>query len=137
MNEMFSKPLGKATVQEIHLELIRRTDFNAFRGEFIVASLLAHRDLWEAVLLDRLGFSRMGRLPAGGLVKLRDLSDNLWNADTLYILTPDAQSAQKFAKLIEAEDWGGEVIVRTDQQEIDDALGSGRETRAVIKIWWD
>src|SRR5436305_1571424 len=51
MNE--SVLLRDATVQEIQLELIRRTRFNAFDGERVLASLLEHRDLWLAVLLDR------------------------------------------------------------------------------------
>jgi len=47
--------LRDASVQDIQLELIRRTSFNAMRGERVVASLLRHRDLWKAVLLDRQG----------------------------------------------------------------------------------
>ena len=37
--------LRHATVQDIQLELLRRTKFNALDGERIVASLLKHRDL--------------------------------------------------------------------------------------------
>src|SRR5437868_14873092 len=47
--------LRDATVQEIQLELIRRTRFNAFDGERIYASLMKHRAYWQAVLLDRPG----------------------------------------------------------------------------------
>ena len=47
--------LREATVQEIQLELIRRTKFNAFDGERIHASLMKHRTYWQAVLLDRRG----------------------------------------------------------------------------------
>ena len=54
------------------------------------ASLLRHRDLWLAALLDRPGvanYAEPGRLLISGLIKLRDLSDNFWNADTLFVLT--------------------------------------------------
>jgi hypothetical protein len=47
--------LREATVQEIQLELLRRTCFNALDGERVRASLLKHRDLWLAALLDRPG----------------------------------------------------------------------------------
>src|SRR5437764_5972271 len=95
--------LAEATVQDIQLELIRRTRFNGADGERVIASLMAHRYLWEAVLLDRLGVSRPGRLPAAGLIKLRDLPDNIWNADTLYILTPDEATARKIVEICEKD----------------------------------
>jgi hypothetical protein len=53
MNETPSP--GDATVQGIQFELIRRTKFNAFDGERVEGSLLRHRELWMAVLLDRQG----------------------------------------------------------------------------------
>jgi hypothetical protein len=84
MSESIS--LRDATVQDIQLELIRRTRFNDFDGEKVCASLLRHRDLWRAALLDRPGVPNYAEptiLLAGGLIKLRDLSDDIWNADTL------------------------------------------------------
>ena len=51
MNESLS--LRDATVQDIQLELLRRTQFDAIDGERVFASLLRHRDLWLAVLLDQ------------------------------------------------------------------------------------
>src|SRR5437764_284351 len=73
-------PLTEASVQEIQLELIRRWRFNQFDGPKVVASLRAHRKLWRAVLMDRLGFiSRDGH--HWGLIKLRDLPGNTWNVD--------------------------------------------------------
>src|SRR6266699_1941011 len=39
-----SIPLATATVQDIHLELIRRSEHNAFHGERVLADLLAHRN---------------------------------------------------------------------------------------------
>ena len=41
--------LRDASAQEIQLELIRRTSFNALDGEKVHASLLAHRDLESLV----------------------------------------------------------------------------------------
>ena len=94
MNESIS--LRDASVQEIQLELLRRTSFNALDGEKVYSSLLQHRDLWQAALLDRPGvpnYAEPGFLLMGGLIKLRDLPDNFRNADTLFIQTPTRQAA--------------------------------------------
>jgi hypothetical protein len=133
--------LREATVQEIQLELIRRTKFNAFDGEQIYASLMKHRTHWQAVLLDRPGvanYQKPGRLLTAGLIKLRDLDDNIWNADQLFILTAKREQAMQLARIIEEEDWGGEKpIVYHNQEEIDSTLGVGREEYGLLSIWWD
>jgi hypothetical protein len=42
------------------------------------------------------------------------------------------------ARIIEEEDWGGEKpIVYDDQEEIDSALGVGRQEYGLLSIWWD
>lgn len=137
MDQLFQKPLAEATVQEIQLELIRRTSFNAFNGERVVKWLLAHRELWEAVYMDRLALMRVRRVPAAGLIKLRDLPDNYWNVDTLYILAPNADVARQMAVAIETEDWGGLVRVLDEREEVDDAMGGAEENVAIVSVWWD
>jgi hypothetical protein len=133
--------LRQATVQEIQLELIRRTKFNAFNGERVYASLMKHRAYWQAVLLDRPGlanYQKPGGLLMMGLIKLRDLDDNIWNADHLFILTARREQAVELARIIEDEDWGGErPIVHDNQEEIDNALGVGRQEYGLLSIWWD
>lgn len=129
--------LADAAIQEIQLELIRRTRFNSCDGEQIARSLLANRALWEAVYMDRVGVVRAGRLPAMALIKLRDMPANIWNVDTLYVLTPDAKSAHALADIARIEDWGGEVSVRDNGDEVDDALGGAEDGQAIVKIWWD
>jgi hypothetical protein len=129
--------LTEATVQEIQIELIRRTDFNVFHGERVVAALTAHRDLWEAAMMDRICFSNPGRLPTAGLIKLRDLSSNYWNVDTLYILCPDAASARQLADIAETEDWGGMVQVHDNEEEVESALGGTGRPYAIVSVWWD
>jgi hypothetical protein len=66
--------LREATVQEIQLELIRRTKFNAFDGERIYTSLIKHRAYWQAVLLDRPGlanYQKPRHLLMSGLINAR------------------------------------------------------------------
>ncbi|HWG44025.1 MAG TPA: hypothetical protein VN688_14700 [Gemmataceae bacterium] len=139
MNE--SLLLREATLQEIQLELICRTRFNAFDGERIYASLMKHRAYWKAVLLDRPGlanYQKPGRLLISSLIKLRDLEDNLWHTDQLFILTAKREQAVQLARLIEEEDWGGETPIMYDnQEEIDSALGVGRQEYGLLSIWWD
>jgi len=135
-----SLSLRDAKVQDIQLELLRRTKFNAMNGEQVAASLLRHRELWLAALLDRPGvpdFSRPGRLLMSGLIKLRDLPDDLWNADTLFVLTETWQQARELARIAEAEEWAGEVYVYGNQQEIDQVLGTGRNEYGLLRVWWD
>lgn len=130
-------PLGEATAQDIQLELIRRWQFNTFDGPAIAARLFEHRELWESVMMDRLALSGYGNLPAMGLIKLRDLPYNEWNVDTLYLLAPDKETAKKLVELMDFEESGGMVSVYDDPKDVDHALGSGRETRAVVAVWWD
>ena len=133
--------LREASVQDIQLELIRRSRFNAFDGEQIYAGLMKHRAYWQAVLLDRPGlanYQKTRQLLMMGLIKLRDLDDNLWNADQLFILTAKREQAVQLARIIEEEDWGGEKpIVYDDQEETDSALGVGRQEFGLLSIWWD
>ncbi len=134
---ILKKLLPEATAQEIQLELIRRTQYNALDGESVAASLLAHRKLWQAVMIDRIGISRPGKLPAIGLIKLRDLDDNLWNADTIYILCSNKKNAKALAKIFNMDDWGGMVQIHDDPDDVDSALGGADPGQAVVSIWWD
>lgn len=127
--------LREATIQEIQLELIRRTQFNAFDGNRVAAALRSNRHLWKAVMMDSIGISQPGRLPMGGLIKLRDLPENFWNVDTLYVLSQDRASAHQLAEM--AEDWGGMVQIFERRDEVESALGGSGIPSVIVSIWWD
>ena len=134
-----SQSLREASAQDIQLELLRRSCWNALDGERVYASLMEHRALWLAALLDRPGvanYARPGLLLMCGMIKLRDLPDNFWNADTLYILTETPAQALELARIVEEEDWGGEVVVYKDQEDIGRALGTSEEY-GLLSVWWD
>jgi hypothetical protein len=134
-----SPSLREASVQDIQLELLRRSCWNALDGQRVYDSLMGHRALWLAALLDRPGIANYANpslLLMAGLIKLRDLPDDVWNADTLYILTETPAQARELARIIEAEDWGGEVVVYKNQEEIDRALGTSEEF-GLLSVWWD
>jgi hypothetical protein len=136
-----SPPLRSATVQEIQLELIRRTRFNQLDGEKIHASLMAHRDLWQAVLLDRVGLpdkEDLRLLHFSGLIKLRDLPCNRWNADSLFIMTKDHEQAGQWPRIAEEGAWNADdAHVYEDQKEIDRALGIYTMNNGLVEFWWD
>ena len=132
--------LRDATVQDIRLELIRRTRFNSFKGEVICALLAKYRDHWQAVVFDNSGvpnYRNPGQLPIGGLIKLRDLQDNIWNVDGLYVLTHTPEQARVLAEAFEESGTGAMPIVYDNQEEIDMALGIMRQTCGLLKVWWD
>src|SRR5262245_3645231 len=135
-----SLTLRDASVQEIQLELIRRTRFNAFDGERVVASLLKHRSLWTATLLDRPGESPpygSALLLIDGLIKLRDLPDSIWNADTLYILTPSPGTARELGQRLEGDDLGGDIVVYENPEETGAAIGAIGHEYGLLTVWWD
>ena len=92
---------------------------------------MQHRDLWEAVMMDRLAISHPGSLPTMGLMKLRDFPKDEWNVDTLYILTRSAAEAERLAEILNKRQWGGMVDVYTDSEELDYANMSDEELRRI------
>ena len=128
-----SVPLTTATIQDIHLELIRRSEHNAFHGDRVLADLLIHRQDWQAVLFDTYGLATDRGLPAR-LLKLRDMAANDYNADTLYILAVDAAAAQRLGALAEA--WGAEPRIYS-QEDTERALGTSCTNERLVQMWWD
>ncbi len=132
--------LRDATVQDIQLELIRRTRFNSFDGEVVCALLTRYRDHWRAVLFDRpgiLNYKERSRVLTGGLIQLRDLGDNIWNVDTLFVLTHTPEQARELETAFEESGTGAMPYVLDNMDETDMALGTGREVYGLLKVWWD
>ena len=136
-SEIMSTPLGKASIQEIQIELIRRRHFHAFDGQRVADCLMRHRNLWEAVMMDRLAISHPGSLPTLGLMKLRELPTDKWNVDTLYILARSKEDAEKLAEILNRRQWGGMVDLHADLEEVDNAIGGAKPGQAIVAIWWD
>lgn len=130
--------LREATVQDIQLELIRRHRFNMFDGQKVYNFLMAHRHLWLGAVMDRFGY--MTKDDTGiiwGLIKLRDLPGNIWNVDTLMVMTPSAETARELARLIDEADLGGEEAVVHSNDKACAALGSYPCNRGLVSVWWD
>jgi hypothetical protein len=63
---------------------------------------------------------------------LRVPNSREWHPKSRY----DSQ-ARELARLAEEENWAGEVYVYENQDEIDRALGTGRDEYGLLSIWWD
>ena len=110
------------SIQDINLELIRRASFNEFDGEKVVNALNANKELWESAYMTRFD-----------LIPLRDMSNNSWNIDTLYILAKKGQTA----KLISlAKQWSADEVDLLPALEANHLLGGGG-AKDVIRVWWD
>lgn len=130
-----SPSLAEASVQDIQLALIGRTQFNALDGRRVAEDLLAHREWWEAVLMDTYGLASSHGIPGAGLIKLRDLRHNIWNVDTLYILAADERSARRLAEL--GEQWLADSVIVYDTEETAKALGGCHGQGCLVTMWWD
>jgi hypothetical protein len=132
------QPLREATVQDIQLELIRRHRYNEFDGQRVYDFLIKHRDLWQAVIMDRLGYVMKDDTGANwGLIKLRDLPANRWNVDTLIVMTDSIGTAEQLARLLDEADLGGEKAVVEDPDKTCAALGMYPCGHGLVSVWWD
>ena len=133
-----AKRLADATVQEIQLELFRRSVAAQFDVDQFIAILLDNRHLWRGAVIDGLGVNEGGsRLQPSSLIKLRDIDDNFWNADTLYLLCPNRAAAEKLVTKLPMERFAGMPSIEDDPQIIDRALGGGNDGLVVLRFWWD
>jgi len=91
-NKRLPEALSKYTLQQLQLELLRRS-----KGNEIVAWLLEHHSLWTAVILDEIELAgyQMSDCRVPNLDKLLSTAFNHWSADYLYILTPDRRWAEQ------------------------------------------
>ena len=101
-----------ASLQDIQLELIRRSSFNKLNGPQVVADLEKHQDLWRSALIDR---------PSGVDITLRDLPENAWNVDTLFILST-GKDDEKLELL--AKSWRRDEV-------------NWIEGKRILSVWWD
>ena len=115
------------TAQELQFELMKIASFNEFDGNQVVKNLQAHPELWKGAVMD------------GTNVKLRDISDNYWNVDTLLITSKPGKEDELEAL---AKTWGADEVDWMSATESAQELGSWNpETRTnqkqILRIWWD
>lgn len=108
------------TMQELMFKIIERASFNGFDGQKTVKFLRRNKSLWRGVTMGNDDY-----------YTLRDIEDDIWNADTLKILCV-AGKEQELKKKVKASLSPDEISIESLN---DDAFG-GRESK-VIRAWWD
>ena len=113
-------------VQELQFELMKLASFNEFDGDMVVEDLKAHSDLWKGVIMDREGYVEKPHCVSLTLdfIKLRDIEDDYWNIDTIFIKPVEGKEKQLEAI---AKKWGADEV---DWIEKTDA---GK----VLRVWFD
>ena len=132
------KRLRDATVQEIQLELFRRSVASELDVDRFIAVLLANCHLWRGAIIDRLGINEGGYwLQPSSMIKLRDIDQNYWNADTLHLLCLTRAASDELVAKLPMEEFGCMPEIEDDPKVIDRALGGGDDGAVILRFWWD
>ena len=135
--------VNDATPQEIQFEFLRRTRFNDFDGPRVARDLLAHRELWRAVIFGRddvVFIESDGRTlhatPFWNTLQLLPEEESEgYNADEVWLLAPDRDSARALMTLAHRR-W------RCDEHRLWNRASTRRAAGGfgdehVVSLWWD
>lgn len=67
------------------------------------------------------------------MIKLRDLDENYWNVDTLYVLSSGAND-RLLGRI--ARRWHADAIYWVSGAAASSLLGDTRQAR-ILEVWWD
>lgn len=128
-------------IQALHLELIRGATFNNYDGDVVVGDLINNRKLWKACLMIRdIGCEFRHHIPPkvdylnSDLIPLRDMPENYWNVDTLYVIVRK-EKLKKFIKM--TRKWAVDDRIILKKEEAESRLGSYPTKDKVVRLWWD
>lgn len=128
-------------IQDIQFELMEHASFNNFDGRQVVASLKKNPDLWKGVVMDRADYCTESHDGFAGpiinLIKLRDIGENYWNVDTLFVL-PKGGKEDELEKLANAE-WGADEVGWVGGKEAAGMLGASslKNDKQILRVWFD
>ncbi len=121
------KPSGKISkAQKFQLDVIARTNFNMCNGEMVVELLKKNRRMW-----------RSAYMPLNS-ISLRDMEDDCWHADTLYIYAEEGWQFQ-LEELVR-EQFKADEIYWVGGSGAVDMLGTSEikdKTQVILSVWWD
>lgn len=112
-------------VQALQFELMKAASFNAFDGARVVRDLRSNRELWCGVIMDR----------PDSLIQLRDIGQNFWSVDIVYILSSGANDAKLRALSRKWQPDAADWITGRKAQELLGEAGFG--PRRILALWWD
>jgi hypothetical protein len=129
IGEILQKGFEMNEIQELQFSIMEKSSFNGFDGEAVVKKLKKHQDLWRGVVFIRLG----------SLICLRDIEDDQWNNDTLYI-TPVKGKEDELFKL--CKKLGADEVDWIGTGAACELLGSySQESRSnpkqIVRVWFD
>ena len=108
--------------QELQFELMKKASFNNFHADQVVGDLKANTHLWDAALMDRCS-----------LITLRDLAEDIWNVDTLYILT--SMKSEQLYELARA--WNPSSLRWIEGDEATEMLDAYVSGDYILCVWWN
>lgn len=124
------KPSSKkiSNAQKFQLELIARTNFNYCDGKQVAEFLKENRRMWRAALMPL------------NLISLRDMEENWWHADTLYLYAEDGWQ-HSLEKLVRDQFHADEIYWIGGSSAVD-ALGDSdpelmQKSNVILSVWWD
>ena len=124
VSQSHSKKISEA--QEFQLELIARTNFNFCNGKLIAELLRENHKMWRAALMPL------------DLLSLRDLENDCWHADTLYIYAEE--SWRSSLEELVREQFNADEVYWIGDSSAADMLGVSKLERtsdAILSVWWD
>lgn len=123
------------TIQNLQFALIEKASFNEFNGEQVVKDLRENDDLWHGVIMDRAGYSgKYHDVEPIDLIKLRDIGDEFWNVDTIYIYS-NGKNDYKLELL--AHKWNADEISWIEGDKASALLGAWPGEKRILRCWWD
>ena len=125
-------------VQELQFRLMCKASRNFFDGNKVVDSLIEHKDLWKGVVMTRAAYNTPEARDYSevvNLICLRDIENNFWNVDTIYIL-PEPEKEKELYKL--AKKWDADEVNWLSSKVSQRFLGvGGDENLKILRVWWD
>jgi hypothetical protein len=113
-------------LQMIQFELMEHVSLEGFDPKRVISDLIKHKELWESAI--------MMPDPAWGLLHLRDLGENKWNVDCLYIYATNDES-KALTEL--AQSWTPTELMWIDPEALGNLMRvPERLPRRVLRLFW-
>ena len=122
------RPLRVCSAQDIFAALMLKHPNRSLMQQ-VLANLYEHPMEWKSFFLGSYPIESSQDLSSGGLACLRDVRLG-WNADTLYILSPDAASAKTLQS--RSRIWNGLVTVHSPEQTLALTAADG----VLLTLYW-
>jgi hypothetical protein len=121
-----SKKTSKA--QKFQLDVIARTNFNFCNGKKVAELLKENRRMWRAALMPL------------DLISLRDLEENSWHADRLYLYAEDGW--QHSLEELVREQFNADEVHWIGGSSATNHLGTSdpglqKKSSVILSVWWD